>query len=74
MEKFANPDAAFYAIAGLQGITGIAVVSRSCGAAAKTAEQEKTRQTIRKTARFMTNSKTRQKSGQERVELAGSCG
>ena len=24
MEKFANPDAAFYAIAGLQGITGIA--------------------------------------------------
>jgi hypothetical protein len=24
LEKFANPDAAFYAIAGLQGITGIA--------------------------------------------------
>jgi len=26
LEKFANPDAAFYAIAGLQGITGIAVI------------------------------------------------
>ena len=33
MEKFANPDAAFYAIAGLQGITGIAAVYTVAGAA-----------------------------------------